>query len=60
MNILKFLFRNARGLAVLTSFTAIISGACGIGLIALINTVLNRGGNFTTQMVIGFIALGFG
>ena len=60
MNILRFLFRNARGLMVLTSFTAVISGACGIGLIALINTVLHRGGDFTTFMVVGFIALGFG
>jgi putative pyoverdin transport system ATP-binding/permease protein len=60
MNIIKFLFRNARGLAVLTSLTAIVSGACGIGLIAMVNAVLNRQGAFTPWMVAGFIALGLG
>jgi len=60
MNILKFLFRHARTLALLTSLTAIVSGACGIGIIALVNAVLNRQGSFTTMMVAGFIALGLG
>lgn len=60
MSILKFLFRHARRLLAFTGFTAIISGACGIGLIALVNMVLGRQGHFTTAMVIGFIAFGFG
>lgn len=60
MNILKFLFHHARSLFVLTSLTAIVSGACGIGLIALVNTVLSRQGKFTRWMVAGFIALGLG
>ncbi len=60
MSILKYLFRHARRLLLMTGITAIISGACGIGLIALVNRVLSAQGKFTTALVVGFIAFGLG
>lgn len=60
MNLLRFLFRNARGLTVLTGLAALASGACNAGLIALVNAVLNRPKISGAFMVAGFVALGFG
>ena len=42
MNLLRFLFRSARGLTLLTGLAALLSGACNAGLIALVNAILNR------------------
>lgn len=60
MNLLRFLFRNARGLSVLTGLAALASGACNAGLIALVNAVLNRPEMSAGTMVAAFVALGFG
>jgi len=60
VSVLKYLFRHGRALAVLTSLTAIVGGACGIGLIALVNAVLSRQGQFASWMVAAFVGLGFG
>lgn len=60
MNLLRFLFRNARGLTLLTGLAALASGACNAGLIALVNAVLNHPEIPATMMVTAFVALGFG
>src|SRR6267154_2038650 len=60
MNLLRFLFRSARGLTLLTGLAALLSGACNAGLIALVNAVLNHPEISTTVMLWSFIALGLG
>ncbi len=60
MNLLRFLFRNARGLTLLAVLAALLSGACNAGLIALVNIILNRPEMPTTIMAWSFVALGLG
>ena len=60
MNLLRFLFRNARGLTLLAGLAALLSGACNAGLIALVNAVLNRPEVPAAVMIWSFIALGLG
>jgi len=57
MNLLRFLFRNARGLTLLAGLTAILSGLCNAGLIALVNVVLNRPEMPTGKIILCFAAL---
>jgi putative ATP-binding cassette transporter len=59
-NLLRFLLRNAPGLALLTGLAALLSGACAAGLIALVNMVLSRPERSTAAMVWSFAALGLG
>jgi putative pyoverdin transport system ATP-binding/permease protein len=56
MNLIRFLFRSARGLALLSGLAALLSGACNAGLLALVNAVL-RADVSTKAMVWGFVAL---
>ena len=60
MSFLRSLFRQARGMALLTGLAALLSGACNAGLIALVNTVLNSPGTSTAVMIWSFAALGLG
>jgi len=59
-NLLRFLLRNAPGLAMLTGLAALLSGACAAGLIALVNIALTRPGASTQLILWSFIALGLG
>src|SRR5829696_4478405 len=59
-NLLRFLLRNAPGLALLTAVAALLSGACAAGLIALINTVLSKPSLSTSLLVWSFVALSLG
>ena len=43
-----------------TSIAALLSGACNAGLIAMINSALNRRGNAGLALIVGFAALGVG
>jgi putative ATP-binding cassette transporter len=45
---------------IITGITALVSGACNAGLIALVNTALNRPAARTALLVAGFVALGLG
>src|SRR5882757_3579628 len=60
MNLLRFLFRSARGLTLLTGLAALLSGACNAGLIALVNAILNRPEIPAGIMIWSFVALGLG
>ncbi|MBU6399950.1 MAG: cyclic peptide export ABC transporter [Verrucomicrobia bacterium] len=60
MNLMRFLLRSARGMVLLTALVAALSGACNAGLIALVNTALNRAGHAGSTLLWGFIALGLG
>ncbi|HVV72551.1 MAG TPA: cyclic peptide export ABC transporter [Verrucomicrobiae bacterium] len=60
MPLLRFVFRSCRGMMLITTATALVSGACNAGLVALVNVALNR-----TRLAMGwvmwaFIALGLG
>jgi putative ATP-binding cassette transporter len=44
----------------LTTLTALLSGACNAGLIALVNLAINHDGGSTTALVWGFVGLGVG
>jgi len=58
MRILKFIWRTCRGMMLLTTFIALLSGACNAGLLALVNRALTKMGPTTTAFVWAFIALG--
>ncbi|MEY2466015.1 MAG: putative pyoverdin transport system ATP-binding/permease protein [Verrucomicrobiota bacterium] len=59
MNLFKFIWRNCRGMTLLCTLTALLSGACNAGLIALVNMVLT-GTDHGTILMWCFIALGLG
>jgi len=60
MNFFVFLFRTARGLTVFTVLTALLSGACNAGLIALVNYALTHTSASVTTLAWSFAALGVG
>src|SRR4051812_36268348 len=60
MILLKFILRTCRGMVLGTTLMAILSGACNAGLIALVNTALNKTGPATKMLICSFIALGLG
>src|SRR5688572_33064915 len=60
MILLKFVFRTFRGMMLLVSGAALLSGACNAGLIAMVNSALNSPGKTSQGILIAFIALGLG
>src|ERR1017187_4756920 len=60
MTLLRFLVRYSPAMVIWTSAAALLSGACSAGLIALINSALNRHGSPGKALVLGFAALGLG
>ena len=60
MSLIKFVLRTCRGMMIFTGLTALLSGACNAGLIALVNTVLNHPGASTVALVASFAGLGLG
>src|ERR1700722_12599855 len=59
MNLFKFIWRTCRGMMLVTTTTALLSGACNMGLIVLVNTALTNDRRAKALMW-GFIALGLG
>jgi putative pyoverdin transport system ATP-binding/permease protein len=60
MNLIRFLLQKCRGMVIVTGFTALFSGVCNAGLIALINGVVNDPDKITRILLLGFIALVLG
>src|ERR1035438_5035387 len=60
MTLLRFLVRYSPAVVIWTWAAALLSGACSAGLIALINSALNRHGSPGKALVLGFAALGLG
>ena len=60
MKLLKFIFRTCRGMMLITTSTALLSGACNAGLVALVNIALTRTRYAVTWVMWAFIALGLG
>ena len=60
MNLIRFLLRTCRNMIVITTLTALLSGACNAGLIALVNTSLNRHNGAVQVLIWGFVALVLG
>src|SRR5712671_4518749 len=60
MDILKFIWRSCRGMMVLTTVAAALSGACNAGLMLLVNEALVNSGAATRTLIWSFVALGLG
>lgn len=60
MNLFRFLLRTCRGLVVVTTVMAALSGGCNAGLIALVTSVLNKMGAPSRALICAFVALGLG
>ncbi|HKB56963.1 MAG TPA: cyclic peptide export ABC transporter [Lacunisphaera sp.] len=60
MNLIRFLFQKCRGMVAVTALTALFSGVCNAGLIALINGIVNDPADITRVLLLGFIALVLG
>ncbi len=60
MKLLIYLFRTARGIMVLTSITALVSGACYAGLIAVVNTQLDGPATVRFSVLACFVGLALG
>ncbi|HWD93514.1 MAG TPA: cyclic peptide export ABC transporter [Verrucomicrobiae bacterium] len=59
MNLFKFIWRTCRGMMLITTVTALFSGACNMGLIALVSAALVTNHN-PRALMWGFIVLGLG
>jgi len=59
MNLFKFIWRTCRGMMVITTGTALLSGACNMGLLALVSSALTSDRR-TKVLIWGFIVLGIG
>ena len=60
MRLFKFIFRTCHGMMVITTVTALLSGACNAGLVALVNIALTRNNYSVAWVMWAFIALGLG
>jgi putative ATP-binding cassette transporter len=60
MILIKFILRTCRGMMLLTTLTALLSGACNAGLVALVNTALTHSRTASATLMWAFIALGVG
>src|SRR5215471_4560657 len=58
MRVLKFIWNTCRGMMLLTTLIALLSGACNAGLVALVSRALVHTGPTTTTLIIVFIAMG--
>src|SRR5262245_37604076 len=58
MRVLKFIWRTCRGMMLLTTFIALLSGACNAGLMALVIKALAKKDSATAVPVLAFITLG--
>ena len=60
MILLRFIFRSCRGMMAVTTATALLSGACNAGLVALVTVALNQTRHAAGWVMWAFIALGLG
>src|SRR5215216_2430995 len=60
MILLTFIWRHCRAMMLLTTLTALLSGACNAALIALVNTALTRSTSVATAIIWAFVAVGVG
>ncbi len=60
MTLLRFILRTCRGLVFATIGMAALSGACNVGLMALVTKSINRAGSASKGLIWAFVALGIG
>src|SRR6185436_10615550 len=60
MILIKFILQTCRGMMLLTTLAALLSGACNAGLIALVNTALTKSSSSSATLIWAFVALGLG
>lgn len=58
MNLLRFFLRASWGTVIVAAALGVLSGACQAGVLALVNTVLNRPEAATLLVIGGFLGLG--
>src|ERR1041385_2863966 len=58
MRVLKFIWGTCRGMMLLTTFIALLSGACNAGLIALVSKALTMDDPTTVMLIWAFVTLG--
>src|SRR5215472_19032480 len=57
MNLFKFIWRTCRGMMVVTTGTALLSGACNMGLIALVTMAVTDTQHRPSVLIGGFVVL---
>src|SRR5215472_1436321 len=60
MMLLKFILRTCRGMMIVTTLTALFSGACNAGLIAMVNMALTNLSRSPERFIWAFVGLGLG
>jgi putative ATP-binding cassette transporter len=60
MMLLKFILRTCRGMMIVTTLTALFSGACNAGLIAMVNMALTNLSRSPQRFIWAFVGLGLG
>src|ERR1051325_3482863 len=58
MTLFKFIWRTCRGMMLLTTLLALVSGACNAGLMAIVSKALSKDNPTTTAFIWAFITLG--
>ena len=60
MILIKFITRTCGGMMFVTTLTALLSGACNAGLIALVNAALSKNHASNSALMSAFVVLGLG
>ncbi|MEO5960694.1 MAG: cyclic peptide export ABC transporter [Opitutaceae bacterium] len=61
MNLIRFFFRGSRSMMLGAAAAALLSGACNVGLMAMVNVALGHAGSTMPMTIVwGFVALGVG
>jgi putative ATP-binding cassette transporter len=60
MMLLKFILRTCRGMTIVTTLAALLSGACNAGLIAMVNMALTNLSRSPERFIWAFVGLGLG
>lgn len=60
MRLLRFILRTCRSMMLITTSTALLSGVCNAGLVALVNIALTRSKYAASWVMWAFIVLGLG
>src|SRR5580765_4284034 len=58
MRVIKFIWKTCRGMMLLTTLIAMLSGACNAGLMAIVSKALSKDNPTTTAFIWAFISLG--
>lgn len=60
MMLFRFIWRTCSGMMLLTTITALLSGVCNAGLIAMVNASINQTSSIAVALIWAFVGLGLG